>query len=339
MTIKDIANLANVSHATVSRVLNNSPNVKEETRQRVMKIIDQMGFSPRMSARALNSGKNYNIGLLILYDIFKSQFPTDFLPGILSGLTRELNKAGYMLSLFLDEAADGGGMEAVDALLNRNLDGVIILGLETNTRLAYRISRIHLPILLVNHRFDDLPISSIMADDVQGAYVATKHLLDIGHRRIAFMEGDPRYYTGRARKEGYLLAMRETGVEPDPAILCVGMYDEGCAYEATLSLVNSGARFSAMFASNDIMALGILNALARLQLRVPEDVSLVGFDDTQFAMLIKPPLTTIKKPRTHLGMEAAGMILSMVEGEKEAEVRHVLLKTSLIERASTCPPR
>ncbi|HML46567.1 MAG TPA: LacI family DNA-binding transcriptional regulator [Clostridia bacterium] len=337
MTIKDIASLAGVSHATVSRVLNDSPKVNPDTREKVLKLIQELEFSPRVSARALNSGKNYNIGLLILYDIFQSQFPTDFLPGILSGLTKRLNRAGYMLSLFLDPSDGSGDQAGLDALLNRNLDGVIILGLESNTRVAYRISRIHRPIVLLNHRFDDLPISSVMADDEQGAYLATQHLLDLGHRRIAFMEGNPRYDSSASRKKGFCRALSEAGLTPDPSLLCVGQYDETCAHEATQLLIQSGAAFSAMFASNDIMAVGVLQALRKARLRIPEDVSIVGFDDTQFATLLDPPLTTIRKPRTQLGENAAVRILAQIEAKSAVPVEHITLPNKLVVRASTQP--
>lgn len=328
--------MAKVSHATVSRVINNSPKVKEKTREKVLRVIEEVGFSPRVSARALNSGKNYNVGLLILYDVFQSQFPAEFLPGILSGITKQLRGTGYMLSLFLDQTAD---QFADDALINRNLDGLIVIGLETNTRLAYRISRITLPIVLLNHRFDDLDIPSVMADDEQGAYLATTQLIEAGHRKIAFMEGDPRYHTSNSRRKGFLAAMAEHGLSPLPALMRVGKYDEGCAYHETCALLESGASFTAMFCSNDIMAVGVIRALRSKGLRVPEDVSLIGFDDTQFATVMNPPLTTVRKPRTHMGAEAAKLLLEMMDGHSDGVNRRIVLENRLILRQSVCPPR
>lgn len=336
LTIKDIASMANVSHATVSRVLNNSPKVKAKTREMVLKVIEEVGFSPRMSARALNSGKNYNIGLLILYNVFQSQFPAEFLPGILAGITGQLHGTGYMLSLFLDQTADHF---ADDALINRNLDGLIVIGLETNTRLAYRISRITLPVVLLNLHFDDLTIPSVTTDDEQGAYLATSHLIGMGHRRIAFMEGDPRYHTSNSRRRGFLAAMAEHDVPAPAALMRTGNYDEGCAYQETRALLEGGEPFTAMFCSNDIMALGVIQALRSKGLRVPEDVSLVGFDDTQFATAIDPPLTTVRKPRTHMGAEAARMLLDILEGEADASNRRIVLENRLITRQSVCPPK
>ncbi len=334
LTIKDIANLANVSQATVSRVINNSPKVKQKTRERVLKVIEDTSFFPKVSARALNSGRNYNIGLLILYDVFKSQFPAEFLPGILSGLTRELSAQGYMLSVFLDQAAD---KEVDDGLINRNLDGVIVLGLETNTRLAFRISKRKLPIVLLNHRFQDLSFSSVMTDDQQGAFIGTRHLIEQGHRSIAFMEGNPRYYTSHARRTGYLQALEEAGLPANPVLMRVGEYDEAHAYRETKALLATGADFTAMYVSNDIMALGVLQALRSEGLRVPENVSLVGFDDAQFATAIDPPLTTVRKPRSQMGTEAARMLLERIDRGDSVPEEHVVLPTKLIVRGSTRP--
>lgn len=332
LTIKDIAQLANVSQATVSRVINDSPKVTPATREKVLRVIEDTSFSPKVSARALNSGRNFNIGLLILYDVFQSQFPAEFLPSILAGLTKTLNAKGYMLSVFLD-GADGNTVD--NALINRNLDAVAVLGLETNTRTAYRISRINLPIVLINHRFDDLALSSVMTDDQQGAYIATRHLIEQGHRHIAFMEGSPRYYTSHARRAGFLQAMEESGLEASPALMRVGQYDEACAYRETKDLLAVGPDFSAMYVSNDIMALGVLQALRSEGIRIPDDVSLVGFDDTQFATAIDPPLTTVRKPRTHMGTEAARMLLERIENGNSLPEEHIVLPTKLIVRAST----
>lgn len=333
LTIKDIAKFAGVSHTTVSRVINNYPNVKPETREKILGLIKDLNFSPHISARSLSSGKSYTIGLLILYDL--EQFPVDFLPSILVGMTTELNRCKYNLTLLFDQVQGKRNQVPFELSASNNLDGVFILSVETEVELAYRIAKIDLPMVLVNQKIEDLNLNYVVADDEGGAYAATSHLLDLGHKKIAFIGGTPKYITSKDRKSGYRRALREHGITPEPSIEKIGFFDRNHGYEAVRELLEQRQDITAIFAANDLMALGAYKAIKERGLSIPNDIAVVGFDDADFAELIDPPLTTVKKSRTLMGSESARLMMDLLNSQDEGKVKQILMPTRLIVRESS----
>lgn len=336
VTIKDIAKFAGVSHATVSRVLNNKGSVNEQTRDRIISILQEHGYTPNISARSLISGRSFNLGLYILYDIFLPTFPPDFLPGILAGMSERLDSTPYNVTLFFHQhGKENGKSNAADRISPINLDGIFVLTLEKNVETIRRFIDQGLPVVLVNQHIDGLPVSSVVADDESGAFAVTRHLVSLGHRQIAFVEGNPRYWTSGQRKDGFYKALRAAGLTPDPSLEVIGYYDEELAYKAMKDLLLR-QRFTAVFSANDIMALGVYRAIKERGLRIPDDIAVVGFDDTEFARVIDPPLTTVKKPWREIGHEAAGAMLAQIESrDKEYSTKRIALQTRLVIRPST----
>lgn len=331
VTIKDVAKLAGVSHTTVSRVLNNSQSVKPDTREKILGIIKELNFSPHTSARSLISGKNYTIGLVILYDL--QQFPPDFLPSILMGMATELNKGGYSLTLFFDHV-QGKKQQVSLRMLNKNaLDGVFVLSVESETEVAYRVAKIDLPMVLVNQQLAGLELDSVVADDEGGAYDAVSHLIGLGHCTVGYIDGSPGFCSSISRKAGYRRALEEAGIQEDAALQRVGFFDAVRGYQAARSLLAARPDVTAIFAANDLMALGAMNAAKDMGLRIPGDIALAGFDDANFANVMG--LTTVNKPRTQMGAEAARLMLGILSDGPSREVRNIVLPTRLVVRGST----
>lgn len=333
LTIKDIAKFANVSHTTVSRVINNNPQVKPETREKILKLIKDLNFSPNDSARSLSSGKTYKIGLLIMCDLQK--VPTDFFTLILSGMVPELNKFGYNLMLFFNQVQGKDNQAPLELMNQNNMDGVFVLSVESEAELAYKVAGIRLPLVLVNEKIDDLDLSFVVADDEGGAYQATSHLLDLGHRKIAFIEGFPKYKTSLDRKTGYHRALMDRGINPDLSLERAGFFNTKHGYLAMKELLNDRPDITAVFTANDLMALGAIRAIKEKNLQVPNDIAIVGFDDAEFAEASDPPLTTIKKSRDVMGREAARLMLELLESPDKKESQGITLPTQLIIRESS----
>lgn len=333
VTIKDIAKIVGVSHTTVSRVLNNSPRVSPETREKILRTMKELNFSPHLSARSLSSGKTYTIGLLILYDL--QQFPADFLPPILAGMTTKLNEYGYNLTLFFDQIEGRKNQVPLERLVRGNMDGLFLLSVETEAELAYKAAQIDIPLVLVNQRIENIDLNYVVADDEGGAYSAVSHLLDLGHRQVAFIGGVPKYKTSMDRRAGYIRALSDRGINFDSRLERIGHFDKDKGYHAMRELIAEVKGITAVFCANDLMALGAIKAIREAGLRIPNDIAVVGFDDAEFAEAIEPSLTTVKKTRTMMGSEAARVMLEILNSEGHKEKYKVILPTRLIVRDST----
>jgi LacI family transcriptional regulator len=338
-TIKDIAKLAGVSHATVSRALNNSAKIKPETRERILKLVRDLNFSRNASARSLSSGRIFTIGMLILYDPFERRYPAEFLPAVLAGMTTELNAHGYTLTLFFDQIQDQRDQVPPRRLSQSHMDGLFVFSLEREAAIAQKVAHVTVPVVLVNQRIEGLQLSSVIADDEAGGYAATAHLLALGHTRIAFVEGVPQHGSNIDRKAGYERALRERELSPDPGLDRVGLYEEEGGYRAATELLDAHPDITAIFSANDIMTVGVYRAIKKRGRRIPEDISVVGYDDSVFAPVMEPPLTSVRKPRTRMGQTAAAMMLSLIDAEDgKVERQAVVLPTELVVRRSTSPP-
>jgi len=330
-----VARLAGVSHTTVSRVLNKHDNVKPRTRSRVLKVIKELGYSPHSSARSLSSGKTHSIGLLVFFNL--EEFPSEFLPPILAGLTTYLNQFGYSVMLLFDQVAGSKDQVPPEWMAKSRIDGLILLSVETEAAIAYKVAKASVPVVVVNQKVTEIPASYVAADDEGGAYAATSHLLELGHEKIAFIGGSPQFSTSKEREVGYKRALREKWIEPNPNLVKIGYYNKRQGYSAMKELLNERSDLTAVFAANDLMAVGAMTAIKEMGLSIPADISVVGFDDQLFAAEVEPALTTVKKPRSQMGSESARVILEMIGAGGEAKVIQLTLSTQLVVRQSTGP--
>lgn len=329
VTISDIARRADVSISTVSRVLRGTAPVTESKRQAVIAAVKELNYHPNVFARGLASGESMAIGVLT------QNFGSPFYDAILQGVVQGLRNTRYF-PVF----ADGQWQleverAAVLALMQRQIDGLIVIGgFLTSDHLAQFTERI--PAVFVARRLPDCEEDCLYVDNREAATIATQHLITLGHRRIAHISGRGDHPDAMERERGYRQALEDAGIEPRPELVVEGNFRRQSGVLAVEMLLARGVAFSAIFAANDQMAFGTRLGLYRRGIRVPEDVSLVGFDDEPAAAFMIPPLTTIRQPAVELGLEAARVILARLNGERTMPAR---LTAELVVRESTAMQR
>lgn len=336
VTLRDIAKMSGVSHMTVSRVINDDPLVSAETRQRVLNVVRRCDYAPHVSARALIRGETKVLGVLVLYDI--SKFPTDFLTTVLVGITPELTRNDYHISLHFDQINNRHNLVPLRLLTANRMDGLFVVSVESNANLAQRIAGIKLPIVVINQQIAHPGVSCVDSDELSGGYAVTAHLLDRGRRHVAFIAGDPQFSTSIARRKGYEAALADRGLAPDPELYGVGNFTSTGGYAAAKAILASGRPIDAIFAANDAMAVGVMTAVREAGLAIPRDIALAGFDDNEFAAAVSPTLTTIRKNRQQMGAEAANIMMEVIAHNKaggESLAIRKTLPTKLIVREST----
>lgn len=329
-SIREVARRAGVSVATVSRVLNATGPVREETRRRVLECVDALGYVPHSAARSLSLRKTQHIGV-VLPDLHG-----EFFSELIRGIDRAARRAGYHV-LISGSHSDADEIEAVLRALHGRVDGLILMpmGLQPDVRRA-RLPR-RLPVVLLNDSDPDTEHDSIRIDNRGGARSATEHLIDLGHRRIAVVRGPEDNSDAAERLAGFRDALAARDVAFDPEWLLAGDFREESGYRAGTLLARSPTRPTAVFATNDAMAIGCLAALRERGLSVPADLALVGFDDIPIARFLDPPLTSVRVAIAELGARAIERLLATIEGANGSTRHHEIVAATLVVRASTSP--
>lgn len=328
ITIQDIADQANVSISTVSRVLNRTAPVAEKTRQRVLSIIAELGYKPNLFAQGLAGGQSKTIG--VLTQLIGSPFYDVILRGILKGI----EDSGYS-PLF----ADGGwnakkDVIALNMFLQRQVDGLILLDGHAPEEFLVETAK-EIPMIIVGRCIPDLVEQCLPFDDFEAAYKATQYLIEAGHRRIAHITGLLNHQDAVERRNGYYKALEEAGIAPDPDLIIEGDFTEPSGVMAVEMLLMHSHIFSAIFAANDQMAYGARLALYRRGLRVPEDVSIIGFDDQAPSAYMVPPLTSVRRPPLEIGEAAGQALLNLMQGKPVALPKFqstLMIRESVIRR-------
>ncbi len=332
-TSRDVARLAGVSRTTVSLVLNNVPDVhiSPETRQRVLEAARQLGYYPDASARRLVSGKTHTIAL-VWHRGPDQMYRDAFLPGLLQGVTRAARRYGYYV-LFRPIEPDEPDDAYVELARGRHTDGLILSGPRSDDAALTQLYQDQFPLVL-HGQLPDTDIPSVDVDNVQGARIAVEHLLRLGHRRIGMITNAPLAYTAsQQRLEGYRRSLEGWGLPYDENLVRYGNFDEESGLRAMERLLTLNPRPTAVFVASDMVAIGALRALREHNLRVPEEIALVGFDNIAAARFITPALTTVHVPAFGLGWAAAELLIRIIEGDQPAETQ-VRLETELIVRES-----
>lgn len=327
-TIEHIAQLAKVSKATVSRVLNNSPKVTEETRERVMKAIKKSGYYPSVMARRLTTNKAETIGLIIPSPQDKT-FGNPFYTEILRGFTHQAKIEGYDLLLFINEHE----FNYSQLFYDRRVDGLLLVGIKRDDKGIAQLSKNKFPYVLTG-KVDDEDANYVDAENRKGAYQAVSHLINLGHKRIAYIGGSFEFVFNQERFEGYLSALRDHNLEYGKELTMKSISTQESGYEAMQKILKSSSIPTAVFAANDLDAIGAMRAIKEKGLRIPEDISLVGFDDIQLASYVDPALTTVRQSIFEMGTTAINLLVSMIEGNKK-ETQKIELPTQLIIRKSS----
>jgi LacI family transcriptional regulator len=324
LTIRDVARHAGVSVSTVSRVINGK-KVRPELEEAVQRVLADLSFRPSALARSMVNGTTQTVGVLV-EDISSAYF-AELIKGIESVLERTGHHPLFKSSHWNVELEE----EALRVFLDHNVDAIIVVGgLLPEARLAALVGR--LPLVVVGRSGLSLDVPVLKLDQRGGAALATRHLIELGHRQIVHLCGRLSQEDALGRLQGYRDAMAEHGLEVRPEWVLEGDFLEGSAYRAMLGLVERKSPFTAVFAANDQMAFGANLALHRKGLRVPDDVSLIGFDDLPVSAYMVPPLTTVRQPAQQLGEHAARTAHDLMNARALAEVQ---LDLRLVLREST----
>ena len=304
-----VAEEAGVSLSTVSRMLNGTSQVSQDKTLEIKKAIAKLGFRPNHIAQSLVKGKTMTVGVLTQY------IDSPFFGEILRGVEDVLSKSRYLPLFASGQWALDEQLNQIDFLLERGIDGLIILGGELDKKTI--ISHTHnTPVVLVGRYFQSHGFAGIDYDDYYGLSQAVYHLYELGHRSIAFISGPQDRSDAINRLLGFRSKMRELDLNVDEELIVEGGFTEQTGYVAMTRLLETGKSFSALIASNDQMAYGARLALDEANVKVPEDISLVGFDDLPHSQYTIPPLTTIRLPIFHYGQRSAETIIAFMKGEK-----------------------
>ena len=332
-TIKDVAKKAEVSTATVSLVLNNNPAISEATRKRVLKAIQELGYHPRASARTLATRKTGNVGFILTEDHFSRAEP--FYTKVFLGSEFEARDRNYYILLTTVPNDFNVRLHAPRFLLEKNVDAIILAGKVPHSLLEY-VMRFNIPVVLVDYWVPAYQLSAVLIDNITGAMEAVQHLISRGHRKIAFLGGDIRHPSIFDRLQGYRMALREAGIELNDELVIDHIEDTGFedGEAAMTALLERNVDFTAIFACNDAMAIGAMRILRAKGVRIPDDVAIVGFDDTEAASLVTPRLTTIYVDKVELGSAALRRLAEVLD-TKHTKAQKIIIPTRLVIRDST----
>jgi LacI family transcriptional regulator len=331
-TIKDVARESGVCMKTVSNVINSPEIVKSATRQRVLEAIEALDYRPCAAARSLVTHRRNLIGLL-LFDITNPAYPE--IAEVIINLAR---KAGFTV-LVCNAGRDPGEEDRyIDLLIEQHVDGVIVSVQRWEGTAVAALVRRGIKVVQLNRRSAEVSAPYVGVANENGGNLATKHLLDLGHRRIGFVRGVAYASTSQEREAGYLRALGEYGIAADPSLIVRGEFSVGSTREAARALLARQDRPTAIFAASDLMALGVMDAAAELGLRIPEDLALVGFDDIPLATNAAISLTTVRGGLGQLGEEAIELLLQLINdgsnADEAAPVQRILPVTLQVRRSS-----
>lgn len=340
VTIKDIARAAGVSHPTVSRALNDNPAISKATSERIKKLAVKMGYVPNASARGLKTSRTKALGVII------SQIEDPFWSEVLNGVDDVLHPAGYSLFIAATHRERQREKEVVQAMVQRGVDGVILLAPQFSQEQSHLLRTYGLPMTMVNNEGAGECQYLIYNDDDYGIRLVARHLIELGHRKIAFLGNRMGGLTNSNRLAGFRDELKTAGLEiSEKFIFLASAGNPSGGREGTISLLSQEEMPTAIVCYNDFLAAGVYNALLEKGLRIPQDVSVTGFDNITIAAYLSPTLTTLHQFKYELGVGAAKMMLEMLEqgyGRSEDPVqlhRKISIKGTLYIRASTAPPR
>ena len=334
VTIKDVARRAGVSTATVSYVLNNTNRVGSETKERVLKAAEVLGYQPNAMAQGLVMRRTKTLGLVIPHTA-EFVFSDPYFPTMLKGVSSVASRRGYYLLLSLPQEGENLLAACQGLYSQQRVDGVIMVCTPRQTKDWGIFESLQIPVVLLGdtHTAD---IASVDVDNETGSFRATMHLLEWGHTRIGCITGDMRYEYSDERLLGFERALSRFGLEPTAIVH--GDFTRTSGKQGAERILSEHPEITALICGNDLMALGAMEALAERGKRIPRDISVIGFDDIPDAARAPVPLTTMGQPVEDLGRQAAELLLDLVE-KKPVKNRQRLLKTELVVRASTGPMR
>lgn len=326
VSIHDVAQKSGLSVVTVSRVLNDSPSVRQSNRERVLQAMRELDYRPNASARSLARGKTGIIGLML------TTLNDSFLDAVVKEVSERVVEHGYFLALSIttDDSEDGQRL----LFQEDRVDGVLLLSPLREEELVLELKKSKIPFVMLDNQHHNMSVSSVVVDNFKGGYEATKYLIGLGHREIAHISGPDYFLSSRERERGYLFALQEAGLQP----YCIerGNFDISSGYHIASRWIESGKWPGAMFAADDYIALGAINAFQQRGISVPEQISIIGFDDQIIASEFCPKLTTMRQPAEQIGRIGVDLLLKTINGTARRSTT-VQLNPELVVRDSTLP--
>ncbi len=327
-TIREVAKSAGVSYATVSHVLNNTRFVSQETRERVLAAMAQLNFRPNALARSLRQGKTHTIGLVL------PDSANPFFAEISRSIEDEAFKKGYNVILCNTELDVQRELFYVDVLSKKQVDGIVFVAAGDQTDSLDFLRSQSMPVVMVDRDVPKVEVDAVLTDNQLGGYLATHHLIGLGHRRIACIAGPSNITPSAERIIGYRKALEEAALPYDEKLILRGDYHAESGMQITHVLLKTEPRPTAIFALNDLMALGALRAAAEANCSVPNDLAIVGYDDLELSRFTNPPLTTIAQPKKQIGAEAVSLLAERMSGKSRLPSRLVLPPELIIRRST-----
>ncbi|GCE21903.1 LacI family DNA-binding transcriptional regulator [Dictyobacter kobayashii] len=335
VSIADIARIAGVSHTTVSRALRESPLISSETRARIQRLASEMGYTPNAIAQSLHTKQTSTIGLVV------TSIADPFFGDVVKGVEEVARASGFSVLLSASYNNPEETLDIIETFHRRRVDGILVASSRISEDYGRRLHHTHIPTVLINSEVEGQAnlLHWISVDDCQGAQLAVNHLLQLGHRAIGYLGCHSRPASNLQRQQGYLNALRAAGIEPSPSWVVIPPGAEASQEEdlsagqhALSPLLEAGV--TAIFCYNDMTAIGMLTSCHARGIAVPQDLSIIGFDDITIASCVTPPLTTIHQPRVELGRLATQVMLDLLQSRPGAN--HTLSPT-LVLRTSTAP--
>lgn len=330
LTLDDIARLTGVSRSTVSRVVNDHPNVKASVRKRVLEVIQNTGYHPNAAARTLASQHSRMIGLVLPRSV-SSFFADPYFPRLAQGIAQACNQYDFTLALFLVGTKEDEEKIFPRVARKGLLDGILLQSGQIGDQLIDRLLASNIPLVIAGRPFQTQNISYIDVDNLQAACNAVRHLVRLGYQRIGTITGMANSTVTIDRKDGYIMALAEAGRDVDESLIVEGDFTEAGGYAAMQQLLKANP--DAVFAASDIMALGAMRYAREAGRRIPDDIAFVGFDDLPIVPLPDPPLTTVHQPIYQFGFKAVEILIDLIENGI-MPARRIILDTELIVRES-----
>ena len=331
VTIKDVAEKAEVSVATVSHVINDTRYVSPELTERVREAMEELGYRPNAVARSLKTDRTLTIGLIV------SDISNSFFSSLVRGVEDSAMEKNYSLIVCNTDETLKREELYLNVLMEKKVDGLVIAPTGENDERLRRPKRRGIPLVFVDRKLDQIESDAVLSANESGAYLVTKHLISCGHRKIGILLGRKGVNTSQERLTGYERALKEEGIKRRPELSVRGMSRLEGGYRATEKLLRLKEGPSALFSTNLPMAIGALRALKEAGLSVPEDVSLAGFDDAQWASTFEPTLTTVAQDPYRMGSKAVELLVERLDEEETLEPREIRIPTELKIRNSTGP--
>lgn len=330
VTIKQVAELAGVSTATISRVLSGRGYVSPEMRQRVLDAVAELNYQPDRAARNLRRRVSQIIGIVI------SDIQNPFFTSVIRGIESVIEEDNFVLLLSNSDEDPHRERIQLNTLEAERVSGIIISPCRSDSDVLRKLVSERMPVVVIDRAITRLKVDTVTVHNVEAACDAVQHLVSLGHRRIALIGGPERVSTGAERRQGFIQGMRAAGIPVPGEYLQIGDFRQESGYLAMKRLLDLPQPPSAVLVGNNLMTLGALQAINEECMAIPDEITVVGFDDMSWATSLQPPLTVIAQPTFEMGVTAARLLLERIENP-DLPTRHVILDTSLIVRKSSCP--